>query len=177
MRIRRVWKLEPCERIVAEEISNRFKNAGVFFPVQEGFVDLLVVKGQKHIGIRVEESRYYKSRTWPSGHIGHSCHRLKRARIERSTGKVDFYVFLTYLRIQTRSKEGPFGYRFLVVPSRELEKRIAIKDPDKKSGYTFCFHFQHRNVWDEKVKATLENPLAEYSQFLNSWQLIHAALE
>lgn len=29
-----------------------------------------------------------------------------------------------------------------------------------------------KNVWDERVTATLDNPLTDYSQFLNAWDLI-----
>jgi hypothetical protein len=90
---------------------------------------------------------------------------------------VDFYVFLTYVPIQAEHKESSFGYRFLVVPSSEIEKRTAIKDPGKKSIYSFCFHFQDKNVWDERVKATLSDPLTDYAQFLNAWNLIDKALE
>jgi len=29
-----------------------------------------------------------------------------------------------------------------------------------------------KNVWDERVTAILDNPLTDYSQFLNAWDLI-----
>lgn len=60
--IRNVWSLEPGECIVAEEIMERLK-CEVYFPVRDVGLDLLIVKGDKHVGIQVKESRYYISRT------------------------------------------------------------------------------------------------------------------
>lgn len=176
MPVRNLWSLEPGECIVAEEILDKLKGVEVFFPVHDVGVDLLVVKGPKHVGIQVKESRYYTSRTWKSGHVGHSWHQLKRLKFERSRGKIDFYVFLTYLPILAEHKVSSFGYKFLIVSSSELERRIVVKDAGKKAIYSFCFHFQDKNVWDESVTATLDEPLTEYSQFLNAWDLIEKAL-
>lgn len=176
MPVRNLWSLEPGECIVAEEILNKLEDAEVFFPVHDVGVDLLVVRGEKHVGIQVKESRYYIGHTWKSGHVGHSWQQLKKIKFDRSKGKVHFYVFLTYLPIQGEHKVSSFGYRFLVVPSSELERRMTVKDPGKKSIYSFCFHFQDKNVWDERVIATLDNPLTDYSQFLNAWDLIDRTL-
>jgi hypothetical protein len=168
--------LEPGECIVAEELLSKLRDVEVFFPVHDVGVDLLVVRGGKHVGIQVKESRYYFSRTWKSGHVGHSWQQLKRIKFDRSKGKVGFYIFLTYLPIQGEHKVSSFGYRFLLVSSSELEKRMAVKDAGKKSIYSFCFHFQDKNVWDERVTTTLDNPLTDYSQFLNAWDLIDKIL-
>jgi hypothetical protein len=54
---------------------------------------------------------------------------------------------------------------------------MAVKDAGKKSIFSFCFHFQDKNVWDERVTATLDEPLTEYSQFLNAWDLVDKALQ
>lgn len=175
--VRNLWSLEPGECIVAEEILNKIKDVEVFFPLRDVGVDLLVVKGKKHIGIQVEESRYYSSITWKSGHVGHSLQQLKKVKFDRSKGKVDFYVFLTYLPIQGEHKVSSFGYKFLIVPSSEVEKRMTVKDAGKRSIYSFCFHFQDKNVWDERVTVTLDNPLTDYSQFLNAWDSVRKALE
>jgi len=40
-----------------------------------------------------------------------------------------------------------------------------------------CFHFQDKHVWDERVTVTLDDPLTDYSQFLNAWDLFSRALE
>jgi hypothetical protein len=175
--IRNLWSLEPGECIVAEEIIEKLKNAEVFFPARDVGIDLLVVRGKKHVGIQVKESRCYPERTWRSGHVGHSWQQLKRIKFEGSRDEVDFYVFLTYLPIQGEHKVSSFGYKFLIVPSSELEKRMTIKAAGRKSTYSFYFHFQDKNVWDERVTTTLENPLTDYTQFLNAWNLIDKALE
>lgn len=177
MPVRNLWSLEPGECIIAEEILDKLKDVEVFFPVHDVGVDLLVVRGKKHVGIQVKESRYYVGRAWKSGHVGHSWQQLKRIKFDRSKGKVDFYVFLTYLPIQTEHKVSSFGYKFLIVPSSELEKRMTVKDAGKRSVYSFYFHFQDKNVWDERVTGTLDDPLTDYRQFLNAWDLVDEALE
>jgi len=55
--------LEPSECIVVEELLNSLKDVKVFFPVPNVGVDLLVVKGQKHVSIEAKESSYYRNRT------------------------------------------------------------------------------------------------------------------
>ncbi|MDH5482745.1 MAG: hypothetical protein OEY22_07700 [Candidatus Bathyarchaeota archaeon] len=104
MPIRNLWSLEPGECIVAEEIFDKLKDLEVFFPVHDVGVDLLVVKGKKHVGIQVKESRYYIGRTWKSGHVGHSWQQIKKVKFDGNKGKVDFYVFLTYLPIQANTR-------------------------------------------------------------------------
>jgi len=79
--------------------------------------------------------------------------------------------------IQGEHKVSSFGYKFLIVPSSELEKRMTVKDAGKNSIYSFCFHFQDKNVWDERVTVTLDNPLTDYSQYLNAWDSVSRALE
>ena len=176
MPVRNLWSLEPGECIVAEEILNHIRNAEVYFPVHDVGVDLLIVRGKKHIGIQVKESRYYIKRRWKSGHVGHSWQQVKKVKFEKGKGKIDFYVFLTYLPIEGEHKVSTFGYKFLVVPSDEIEKRLVIKDPGKRNIFSFCFHFQGRNVWDERVRATLDDPRTDYSQFLNAWEQIDKVL-
>lgn len=176
MSIRNPRTLEPGKRIIAEELLDKLKGADVYFPLHNVDVDLLVVKGQKHLGVQVMESRYYVGKVLKSGHSGHSLQHLKKIRFQRNKGKVDFYIFLTYLPIQVKRKAKSFGYRFLIVPSSELEKRMAVKNAGKNLTYSFCFHFQDKNIWDEKVTSTLDNPLTEYSKFLNAWDLIGKAL-
>lgn len=169
--------MEPDERKVAREILDKLRGVDVYFPVHDVDVDLLVVKGEKHVGIQVMESMYHIGKALKSGHSGHSLQQLEKTRFEKNRGKVDFFVFLTYLPVQVKRKVSSFGYKFLVVPSSELEKRIVVKDAGKKLIYSFCFHFQDKNIWDERVITTLDNPLTEFSKFLNAWDLIGKALE
>jgi len=172
MPVRNIWALEPGECIVAEEIMKKLKDCEVYFPIRDVGVDLLVVKGNRHIGIQVKESRYYISRTWKSGHRGHSWHQIKKARFQMNKGKVDFYIFLTYLPVVGEHKISRFDNKFLIVPSSALEKRMTIKDGGKKGIYSFCFHFESGKAWDERVTVSLENPLMNYTEFLDAWNLL-----
>ena len=173
MPVRNIWSLEPGECIVAEVLLERLR-CEVFFPVHDVGVDLLAVKGAKHVGIQVKESRYF-FRKRRSGHVlGHSWHQVKRAKFLK--GKVDFYVFLTYVPVVGEHKISHFDNKFLIVPSSELEKRMAVKDAGKRQIYGFYFRFEGEKVWDERVAVTLQNPLTDYSEFLDAWELIGKAL-
>jgi len=175
MPIRNIWSLKPGECVTAEEIKKKAE-CEVFFPLWDVGVDLLVVKGQKHVGIQVKESRYHRSRTWPSGHFGHSWHQVPEKKFLRDKDKVDFYVFVTYVDVPIGHKMD-FQNRFVVVPGAELEKRMKIKDPGKNEMYSFCFHFEGEEVWDKGVTVGLENELTNYSEYLDAWHLIRQALE
>lgn len=155
----------------------KLKGVEVYFPVRDVGSDLLVVKSNKHLGIQVKESRYYVSRTWRSGHLGHSWHQIKEAKLQENKDRVDFYVFLTYLPVLGEHKISRFDNKFLIVPSSELEERVTVKDAGKKRIFSFCFHFEDGRVWDERVTVSLENPLTDYRQFLDAWSLIGKAIQ
>ena len=176
MPVRNLWSLEPSECIVAEEILDKLKGTEVFFPVHDVGIDLLVVKGRKHVGVQVKESRYYIGRAWKSGHVGHSWHQIKKEKFLKGREKIDFYIYLTYLPVLAEHKVSKFDNKFLIVPSAELEKRMTIKYPGSKKIFSFCFHFEDGKVWDERVTVGLDNPLMDYSQFLNAWDLVSKAL-
>ena len=53
---------------------------------------------------------------------------------------------------------------------------MAVKDAGKRQIYSFCFHFEDGKVWDERVTVTLDNPLSDYSVFLDAWNLIEKCL-
>jgi hypothetical protein len=167
MPVRNIWSLEPGECIVAEELLEKLR-CEVFFPVHDIGVDLLAVKGAKHVGIQLKESRYFFRRG------GHSWHQVKRAKFLK--GIVDFYVFLTYLPVLGEHKVSRFDNKFLIVPSSELEKRMAVKNAGKRQIYSFYFHFEGAKVWDERVTVKAGNPLTDYSEFSDAWNLIGKAL-
>jgi len=50
--VHNLWSLEPGECIVAEELLEKLKGAEVYFTVHDVGVDLLVVRGQRHVGIQ-----------------------------------------------------------------------------------------------------------------------------
>lgn len=178
MPVRNIWSLHPGECITAEEIVKKTGLKEVFFPLHDVGIDLLVVKGRKNVGVQVKESRYYHGRRWRNGHVGSSWHQINKKKFLRSKSKVNFYIFLTYLPVFGEHKISSFQNKFLIVPTGELEKRIAIKDPGKREVFSFCFHFEEGGVWDERVTRTrvLDNELANYTQFLDSWHLIKQKL-
>lgn len=149
----------------------------VFFPLKDIGIDLLVVKGQKHVGVQVKESRYYYSRTSKSGHKGHSWHQVHKRKFFRDRDKVDFYIFLTYLPMYGEHKVSSFQQKSLVVPTLDLEKRLEIKDPGKRGIYRFYFRFEDGKVLDERVTVELDNKLTDYSEYLDAWHLIKQSLE
>jgi len=173
MSIRNIWSLQPGECFLAEELAKR--GFEVYFPLHDIGIDLLVVKGGRHVGIQVKESRYYNSRRWKSGHVGHSWHQIQMKKLLKS--RVDFYIFLTYLAVHGEHKVSRFQNRFLIVPRSDLEKRVVVKDAGKKDVFSFCFHFEGNRVWDERVKISLEDKRTDYSQFLEAWNLIEQALQ
>ena len=176
MPVRNLYSLEPGECIVAEEIMKRLKGIEVYFPIHDVGIDLLVVKGNKHVGIQVKESRYYFGYVWKkSGHEGHSWHQVKRKVLE--SGRADFYVFLTYLPSFGGHRMNRFENAFLVVPAEELRKRAEIKDAGRRGVYSFCFHFEGRRVWDERITVEIDDERGDYSEFLNAWHLIEQALK
>jgi len=149
----------------------------VYFPVRDVGVDLLVVKGSKHVGIQVKESRYYTNYRWKSGHIGHSWHKVRWDKLVKDKERVSFYVFITYLPSVKGHRIGFFENRFLVVPTAELERRLEVKKIRGRNMYCFCFHFEGEHVYDEDTTVDISDERADYSRFLDAWHLIAQALE
>jgi hypothetical protein len=171
MPVRNIWSFEPGECFTAERLAEL--GLKVFFPLRDVGVDLLVINRQKHVGIQVKESRYYRKGRWKSGHVGHSWHQIRKKKLEDD---VDFYVFLTYEDVKNKHKLG-FENRFLIVPKDELMKRIGIKDAGKSRIFSFCFHFDEKGkAYDERVTVSVGDELTDYSQFLEAWDLIKKAL-
>ena len=164
--------------MVAEEISDKLQNVKVSFPNWLVGVDLLVSRGEKRIGIQVNVSGYIDRKDLGREHIGCSFQQIGKERLDKSRGKVDFHVFLTRWPVHGKNEEHPFKYKFPIVPSSELEKRLTVK-PALKGLYYLCFHFDEngKNVWDEGVWAPPTDPLTDYSQFLDAWELLNKALQ
>lgn len=169
MPVRNMWSLLPGECFVSEEIARK-TGADVFFPLKDAGIDLLAVKGERHVGIQVKESRHYGK------HGGHSWHQLSEKKVNGSDG-ADFYVFLTYLPVVGETKVSEFQNEFLVVPQHEIRRRVTIKDSGKKRVFSFYFSFDQGDVCDTRVRASdKDSPLADYSDFRNAWHLIDKAL-
>jgi hypothetical protein len=169
MSIRNFWSLETGEVITVEELLKRIESIEVYFPLRDVGVDLLVVRGSRHVGIQVKESRYYVDREW-KGTIGHSWHNLSRKSFLRESKAVDFYVFLTYLPRYGEHRMRTFENGFVIVPTDELEKRVERKPAGSRGIYTFCFNFEGAKVIEKRDEIT------DYSEYLDRWDLISKAL-
>jgi len=170
MPIRNIWSLECGEVITAEAMLGNVKGAEVYFPLHDIGIDLLVVMGKNHISIQVKESRYFTERVL-KGTLGHSWHQLHKKKFIRDKGKVDFYIFLTYLPRFGEHRFNAFENKFLIIPTSELDKRIKTKDSGKKEIYSFYFNFEGKKVVEKRDAVT------DYSEYLNRWTLIKEAIE
>jgi len=169
MSIRNFWSLETGEVITAEALLRNVEGIEVYFPLHDVDVDLLVVRGSKHVGIQVKESRYYMEQEW-KGSLGHSWHHLSRKSFLRERNRVDFYIFLTYLPRYGEHRLRTFETKFVIVPTDELEKRVERKPAGKRGVYTFCFNFEGAKVMEKR------NEIADYSQYLDRWDLVSNVL-
>lgn len=173
MPLRNIWSLEPGEVITAEEILKNIPNCEVYFPLRDIGIDLLVVRGEKHIAIQVKESRYFE-RMW-RGTRGHSWHQVHEKKFIRDKGRVDFYVFLTYYPEVDKHGRSHFVNRFVIVPMAELEKRMMYKNPGKRRIYSFYFHFGDE-VFDKRDKIP-DREARTYTDYVDNWDLINQTLK
>ena len=176
MPIRNMWALQPGECIVAEQILDEL-GCEVYFPVRDIGTDLIVAIKNKHVRIQVKESRYYYTKKWRSGHVGHSWHQVQRPKLLSKKANAAFYVFVTYYYDQKDYKARSFQNRFLIIPTKELIRRARTKHAGSKEIYSYCFHFENAKVWDERVIEGANTSLTNYSKFLDAWPLIEQALE
>lgn len=164
MPIRNMWSLECGEVLTAEAIEKYVikgtEGTGIYFPLHDTGIDLLVVKGKKHVSVQVKESRIYKH--------GNSWYPIKKWKFDRDKQRVDFYIFLTYEQQNGANRLEAFKEKYIIIPTAELEKRLETKHLGKTGLYNFKFFFK-----EEKV---IENN-TDYSVFLEAWDLIKQALE
>ena len=165
MPIRNIWSLETGEAVTAEVLLENVENCEVYFPVRDVGMDLLVVRGSKHVGVQVKESRYYLS---TSGEAGHSWHQLSVKNL-RQKGP-DFYVFLTYVPRFGERRVRTFENRFVIVPAADLERLVVGKSGGKKNVYSFYLSFDGERVTEAR------DGKADYSEYLDRWSLIKKAL-
>ena len=177
MPIRNLWSLEPDECIVAEELTRQIPTCRIYFPLHDVGVDLLAVRGDRHIGLQVKGSRYYTMRRRGAlpKEKWHSWHQIKAVRLS-GDDPPDFYIFVTYLPTQSQHKEDRFAKKFLVVPSEELIKRAeAVKNKGKKGIYSFYFRFDDEKVTEIREQNG-ENEHCDYTPFSDRWDLIETRL-
>lgn len=166
MPIRNIWSLETGEAVAAEALLENVKGCEVYFPIRDVGVDLLAVRGSRHVGVQVKESRYYLS---TDGEVGHSWHQLSVKNLKRKGP--DFYVFLTYVPRFGERRVRAFENRFVIVPAADLERLAAGKSGGKKGVYSFYLSFDGTHVTETRDGS------ADYSEYLDRWDLISKALQ
>jgi len=156
---RNLWSLEPGECVVAEELKKKIRSVQIYFPMRDVGTDLLAVRNETHVGIQVKTSRSY-------GDIGkaHGWHTLQARKLEQEDA--EFYIFLVF---GLTDKLG-FENQFVIIPRQTLLKK-AKKKPTSGGKYTFYFKIEGSKVTEDRDKPE------DYSDFLNNWNLIDAALE
>jgi len=164
-----MWSLQPGECIVAEQILERLK-CEVYFPVHDTGIDLLVVRGDKKVGLQVKESRYFVGRE-KKGEIGNSWHHVDARKFQRDRNRVNFYVFLTYLPRLGVHRISSFDQKFVIVPTNVLEKNLKSKKSGKKGVYSFYFNFRDKHVTERRDKIT------DYAKYTDNWKLIDKTLK
>lgn len=168
MPVKNMWSLEIGEVIVAEILLKKLKDCEIYFPLHDVGIDLLIVKGSKHVGIQVKESRYYDKKII-KGMSGISWHQLSKRKFGRDRERVNFYVFLTYVPVW-KGRLHTFERRYVIIPTTELEKRLNNKNAGKRGIYSFYFHFDKDGVFEVRDMKT------DYSEF-DDWSYIQKALE
>lgn len=166
MSLRNLWSLQPGEVIVAEMLDKKVKRCQIYFPMRDIGIDLLAARNNKHVGIQVKESRYHIK----GGARDRSWHQVKKKRLAETKKGVDFYIFLTYLPRLGEHKYDSFEYKFVIVPTDALAKRLTTKNAGSKGIYSFYFHFEGKKVTEIRDEPT------DYSKFLNNWTLIDKSL-
>jgi hypothetical protein len=176
MPIKNLWSLEPGECIVAEKIARALKGeCQLFFPLKDIGTDLLIVRKAKCISLQVKESRYFKNGKC-GDYYGYAFHQVAKKKIHLEEKLVDFFIFLTYLPVTSKTGKIHFEHRYLVVPTNELRKRAAQKSAGKSKIYRFYFHFGENEVLDIRGTSGLPRESKDYTSFVDAWGLIERAL-
>lgn len=177
MPLRNLWALEPDEVLVAEKLENNIHGCHVYFPTHDIGIDLLAVRGKKHLGVQVKGSRYYTANRDRPLQLEryHGWHQIKAKKIGDNSG-ADFYVFVTHIPKLGKHKVDAFEQKYLVVPAIEIERRVVAKKAGKKGVYSFYFRFDGPNVLDTREDHNSRDARSNYSEFLNNWDVINRLL-
>jgi HJR/Mrr/RecB family endonuclease len=122
MPVRDIWSLEP-KRMHCELGSYWRTRGGVFFPAHDTGIGLLATKERKQVGIQVKESRYFAKKGVIVG--------IKQS-VASSSRDSELHHFLTQLPVVEEHEVSGFDSKLLIMPSSELEKRLAIKGAEKR---------------------------------------------
>ena len=175
MPIRNMWSLEPGEVLVAEHILKDIPDCQVYFPMKDTGIDLLVVRGERHVGIQVKES------SWHERSGGHSWHQVSRKAIDGAPDKqlADLFVFLTY---HPDEKKPRFRHRYIITRAKDLKDMKSRKKQRNGGRYGFYFQFSTHGVEPgssaqrDRVFDIRDGVSEDYTCFLDKWLLVGQAL-
>ncbi len=176
MPIKNMWSLNPGEVLAAEQLPQMVPNCQVYFPLRDVGIDLLVVRGERHCGLQVKASRYYRGVSRSGKAWGNSWHQVRQNNLipEPSSQKLspDFYIFLTFYDRRDEKKGTPrFEERYLIVPTADLRGRLKGEHPGN-GVHSFNFEFLGERVVDTRKK-----PYGDFTEFWNNWKSIATYLE
>jgi hypothetical protein len=80
-------------------------------------------------------------------------------------------VFVTQWPTFEKSKSACYQNKFVVVPTKDLEKLIKNKPTGQNGVYRFYFYFEGQKAIE------IRDQITDYSDYFNRWDLIKNALE
>ena len=176
MPIKNMYSFEPGECLAAEWIAEHLgTGCRLYFPIKDKGVDLLVERKGRTITVQVKESRYYEEGT-AKGYTGFAFHQMYKHQLESAKGQVDFFVFLTYLPVESETGKMRFTHRYLVVPTSELAKRAVLKNTGSSKKYRFYFHYGDNEIIDIRDTSGVPRKWKDYTKFDDAWTLMKRAL-
>lgn len=140
-----------------------------FFPVNSQLkdVDLIVynLKNGKAKTIQVKGSRTYENK----GEY-YSWNKVKKNSILNPSNKVDFFIFVIHLPKITKIKRQ-IGQAYLVIPIKELKKKVKQKKLRKGNDYYFEFLIDEakKQAWDYNNPKDTE---IDFSSHLNNFEIL-----
>jgi hypothetical protein len=173
MAVKNYWSFEPGETIVAEELMKQCPDYDFYFPLKDTGIDILGVHKitKKVLQFQVKESRYYEKGP-------HSWHQESVKNFEENSHRCDYYIFVTYIPTHLFPKQEKVSFKteFIIVPMKELLRRVQKKTPNKadKHNFYFRYYFETGKVLEirQKGKVWDKDKDFEYTQFKNNWNLI-----
>jgi hypothetical protein len=163
--------------LVGSHIEKHYKRVSVRLTSRDSGVDLMVSdrKGQSTVSIQVKFSKDYLPTAFTAEFQDslRACSWLTINQDKLSESKADFWVFVLN-SFKTHSQH------FVVVPARELQRRLCIIHPKaKKTIRSYLWVTEGNRCWDARsleggkkdqrriAAGVYENPVRDFTEFLN----------
>ena len=171
-----LFTIHEGEFLVGDHINRKLGHKyDVWVPTKDSGVDLLVTRKRRReraVGLQVKFSRGFSIREEMARHlIATSWFTLERAKLRKSHADLWVFVILT-LKHQEH---------FVVIPTRELRKRIPRGSRDKWNLYLWVFDdrscYQVRDLGREETLDVLHRGVRDrhrdFSEWLERWDLLN----